>query len=133
MLLSRASTASAAVEISICASCHVRTGRSRSTGLPYPNHFVPGDNLFRDFAVDLSDEAVTVENPGERHVLENIREVILRGETDATCVSCHDVHQESSAKHARAKRRELCFTCHNETGDARVVKSYEPRSVLCRY
>ena len=43
---------------SICAQCHVRTGKSRSTGLPYPNNFVAGDNLFRDFQVDFSDEAL---------------------------------------------------------------------------
>src|SRR5262245_53985142 len=35
---------------SICAQCHVRFGKSRSTGLPYANNFIAGDNLFRDFA-----------------------------------------------------------------------------------
>lgn len=133
MLLSRESTAPAAVTISICASCHVRTGRSRSTELPYPNQFVPGDNLFRDFEVDLSDEALARENPGERHILENIRDVVVLGHTEVTCVSCHDVHGESSAKHARVRRRGACFTCHHETGEAKVVKSYEAHSALCRY
>ena len=46
------------VVTSICAQCHVRTGKSQSTGLPYPNNFVAGDNLFRDFQVDLSDAAL---------------------------------------------------------------------------
>src|SRR5581483_5051751 len=54
---------------SICAQCHVRTGKSNSTGLPYPNNFVAGDNLFRDFQVDLSPEAIAVQNPADRHVL----------------------------------------------------------------
>src|SRR5262249_22234924 len=40
--------------VSVCGSCHLRGGKSRSSGLPYPNNFVPGDNLFQDFEVDLS-------------------------------------------------------------------------------
>jgi hypothetical protein len=28
---------------SICAQCHVRYGKSRSTGLPYRNTFIAGD------------------------------------------------------------------------------------------
>ena len=38
---------------SICAQCHLRGGRSASTGLPYPSTFIAGDNLFKDFRVDL--------------------------------------------------------------------------------
>ena len=39
---------------SICAQCHVRFGKSRSTGLPYANNFIAGDNLFQDFAADFA-------------------------------------------------------------------------------
>src|SRR5205823_6343112 len=44
----------ARVVASICGQCHLRTGSSKSTDLPYPNNFVAGDNLFRDFHVDFS-------------------------------------------------------------------------------
>jgi len=35
-----------------CAQCHLRGGRSKSSGLPYANLFVAGDNLFTDFQFD---------------------------------------------------------------------------------
>src|SRR5690606_27231872 len=40
------------VVIGICAQCHVRFGKSRATGRPYPANFVAGDNLFKDFEID---------------------------------------------------------------------------------
>jgi len=49
MPLAKARKDSPAAVTSICASCHVRFGKSRSTGLPYPANYVPGDNLFQDF------------------------------------------------------------------------------------
>ena len=39
---------------SICAQCHLRGGKSKSTGLPYANNFLAGDNLFQDYAVDFA-------------------------------------------------------------------------------
>jgi hypothetical protein len=48
------------VVTSICAQCHVRTGRSKDTGRPYPTNFVAGDNLFRDFQADFSDASLAV-------------------------------------------------------------------------
>ena len=58
----------------------MRTGKSRSSGLPYPNNFVAGDNLFRDFRVDLTEMAIQKLNPADRHVQENVRDVVLLGE-----------------------------------------------------
>ena len=52
-LLSRARESNAAEITSICGSCHLRGGRSRTTGLPYPAGFVAGADLFKDFEVDL--------------------------------------------------------------------------------
>lgn len=60
------------VVVSICGQCHIRTGKARSTGLPYPNQFVAGDNLFHDFAVDLTPTAIQRENWADAHILENI-------------------------------------------------------------
>src|SRR5205807_2128167 len=97
--LSRKRKDDARVVTSICAQCHIRTGKSRSTGLPYANNFVAGDNLFRDFQVDFSDTALAKLNPGDRHVLENIRDVVILGKEEITCLSCHEVHKQSSKKH----------------------------------
>ncbi len=123
----------ARVVTSVCAQCHVRTGTSRSNGLPYPNHFVAGDNLFRDFKVDLSDDALRRLNPGDRHVLENVRDVAVLGKDDVTCLACHDVHKQSAKKHHTAPNGDLCLNCHNATGSKKERKKYEVHSELCGY
>jgi predicted CXXCH cytochrome family protein len=133
MLLSRTRKDPARVVISICGSCHIRAGRSRSTRLPYPNNFVAGDNLFRDFDVDLSDEAIGRLNPADRHVLENVRDVALLGKDATTCLSCHTVHKDSSKKHREVVEQPLCLNCHNATGPKSVRKAYEVRSTVCEY
>ncbi len=121
------------VVTSVCAQCHVRSGRSRSTGLPYPNTFVAGDNLFRDFHVDLSAATIGKLHPAERHVVENVRDVVLRGDEAVTCLSCHDVHRQSSAKHRRVARRDLCLNCHDVTGRETAYDPLNLHSAACRY
>jgi hypothetical protein len=121
------------VVTSLCAQCHVRTGKSKSTGLPYPNQFVVGDNLFRDFAVDFSESALAKLNPGDRHVLENVRDVVVLGKEDVTCLSCHEVHKQSSRKHRQVSVGPSCWACHNEQGSRKVRKSYEVHSDTCGY
>jgi predicted CXXCH cytochrome family protein len=123
----------ARVVTSICASCHVRTGKSKATGLPYPDNFVVGDNLFRDFQVDLSPEALANLNPADRHVLENVRDVTVLGKDEVTCLSCHDVHKRSSKKHTRVPEDDSCLACHNETGSKRKLKPSEVHSKTCEY
>jgi hypothetical protein len=132
VLLSPKRHDSAAVVTSICAQCHLRTGKSRSTGLPYANNFVAGDNLFRDFAVDLSDAAIQKLNPADRHVQENVRDVVLLGREGVTCLSCHDVHKQSSHKHHRVTAGYICRNCHGaESKKDRVT--YEVHSATCGY
>ena len=114
--------------MSICAQCHLRGGRSRTTGLPYPNSFVAGDDLFRDFEVDLSPEKL---NTGDRHVWRNVRDVLQGGEV--TCLSCHRVHIASSEKHRRVLTGPICLDCHYAEGPRRRVKPYEVHSATCEY
>jgi predicted CXXCH cytochrome family protein len=133
VLLARKRNDPARVVTSICAQCHVRTGQSRSTGRPYPTNFVAGDNLFRDFQVDLADEHIRRLNPGDRHVLENVREVVLLGKDDVTCLSCHDVHRQSGKKHHRVAESDVCLTCHHAIGSKKVRKPYEVHSLTCGY
>jgi hypothetical protein len=123
----------ARVITSICAQCHVRTGTAKSTGLPYPNNFVAGDNLFRDFQLDFADEALGKLNPADRHVLENVRDVVLLGKEDVTCLSCHDVHKQSAKKHHLVSQSDACLTCHNATGSKKERKPYEVHSARCGY
>jgi hypothetical protein len=98
--------------ISICGQCHLRGGKSKSSGLPYPNTFVAGDNLFRDFLVDLSADAISKLSPIDRHIFENSHDVVVFGRTETTCLSCHDVHNQSSERHQELNESRRCTTCH---------------------
>jgi hypothetical protein len=121
------------VTTSICAQCHVRTGTSRSTGRPYPNNFVAGDNLFRDMQVDLSAAAIDRLDPGDRHILENVRDVVLVGKERVTCLSCHDVHKQTTRKHHVLAQTGSCFTCHSEAGLKQDRKPYAVHNRVCGY
>lgn len=123
----------APVIVSICGQCHVRTGRSRSSGLPYPNTFVAGDNLFRDFAVDLSPSALESVGPADRHVLENVRAVVVEGVEAMTCLTCHDVHGQSTERHEGLRAQSSCFTCHLDGKPLTEVVHYVATSELCEY
>jgi hypothetical protein len=118
---------------SMCAQCHLRMGKSKSTGLPYANTFVAGDNLFQDYQVDFSKADDESLNPGDRHILRNVRDVALFGSEFPTCLNCHDLHKQSSVKHHRAPRTAACTDCHNSEGPLNVVKAYTVRSPLCEY
>jgi hypothetical protein len=133
ILLSKKRQDPARVVTSICAQCHLRTGKSRATGLPYPDNFVAGDNLFRDFQVDFSHEHVKSLNPADRHILDNVRDVVLMGKEDVTCLSCHEVHKQSSKKHRRLEKSESCLHCHNATGSMKIRPPYEVHSRTCGY
>lgn len=124
----------ARVVISTCAQCHLRTGKSRATGRPYPNQFVPGDNLFRDFAVSFEDKEIAALNPGDRHILESVREVVVRGKNEVTCLTCHDVHKASSSKHERLPKTSAgCLTCHETKNGKWTTRTYEVHSKVCGY
>jgi predicted CXXCH cytochrome family protein len=118
---------------STCAQCHIRNARSKSTGLPYPNNFVPGDNLFKDFEVDLSKADDQSLNPGDRHILRNVRDVAVNGSDFPTCLSCHDLHKNDTFKHRRAPRTAICNDCHNADGPIKGSKVYQVHSSLCEY
>src|ERR1022692_138008 len=99
--------------VSICGQCHLREGKSKSNGLPYPNNFVAGDDLFADFQVDF-------DGAGD-HILRNVRDVVRDG-ADVTCLSCHKIHENSSSKHRLVLSGPICLDCHNAEGPKKVVK-----------
>jgi len=117
---------------SICAQCHVRYGKSRSTGLPYANNFIAGDNLFQDFSVDFAKVDDGNLNPIDRHVLRNVRDVAVRGDLSTFCLTCHDLHVSSTSRHSQARRGAICADCHG-TKFTPQVKPYEVHSALCEY
>lgn len=124
---------SPAVVASICGSCHIRFGRSKASGLPYPTNFVAGDNLFKDFEVDwkaLNDPKL---NPADAHVLENLRDVVLQGKGSTTCLTCHDVHSGSSKKHRELAVVESCQRCHPAGDPIKSHKTYQVHSERCQY
>ena len=118
--------------ISICGQCHLRGGKAKSNGLPYPDNFVAGDNLFEDFQVDLgrADEASL--NPGDRHIYRDARDVMEHG-SDVTCTSCHKIHGDTASKHRLVLSGPICLACHNAEGPKKAVKHYEVHSAICEY
>ena len=133
IFLSKKSRKDAQAIESTCAQCHLRIAKARSTGLPYPNNFIPGDNLFQDYEVDFSKADDPNLNPGDRHVLRNVRDVAVSGLEFPTCITCHQVHANSSEKHRRAPRSAICMDCHNENDSYKTVKAFTVSSALCEY
>ncbi|HUJ21070.1 MAG TPA: multiheme c-type cytochrome [Bryobacteraceae bacterium] len=117
---------------SICAQCHLRGSHSRSSGLPYPDNFVAGDNLFQDYQADFAKADDPSLNAGDRHVWRNVREVVMNGGT-TTCLSCHRVHEQSTSKHRFVLTAPICADCHNATGPKKAVKAYTIHSQICEY
>lgn len=122
---------------SLCAQCHLREGKSNSTGLPYPNTFVAGDNLFQDFAVDFAKADDEKLGPIDRHIYRNARDVAINGKTSPTCITCHQVHfdarPQSFAKHIIAPRGPICFDCHVSESAMNTLKPYVRSSKVCEY
>ena len=132
VLLSKKRRNDAKAITSLCAQCHLRESKSRSSGLPYPNNFVAGDNLFQDLEVDWARADDQKLNAGDRHVWRNVRDVALYGNESITCLNCHQVHANSSFKHRRVLRAPICAECHQGEG-FKDVKRYEVHSALCEY
>ncbi len=132
VLLSKKRRNDAKVITSLCAQCHLRESRSRSTGLPYPNNFVAGDNLFQDLAVDWAKADDAKLNPGDRHIWRNVRDVAVNGDESITCVSCHQVHANTSIRHRRILRAPICSECH-AADSFKNPKTYTVQSKLCEY
>ncbi len=117
--------------VSICGQCHLRSGKS-ADGLPYPTGFVAGDDLFAGFKIDFSKADDAKLNPGDRHIVRNARDVVIAG-SDVTCISCHKIHGDTSAKHRLVLSGPICLDCHNSDGPKKVVKKYTVHSDLCEY
>jgi hypothetical protein len=117
---------------STCGSCHLRGGQSRSTGRPFVNNFVAGDNLFKDFAFDLSRAGDAGLNPMDAHVQQNVRDIVLLGRDNLTCLSCHKLHSTGSALHRRQPKTDYCAVCH-KAEPFKELKPYEVHSAVCEY
>jgi hypothetical protein len=133
MLLSHDRKDPPRVIVSICGSCHIRHGRSRSTGRPFANNFVAGDNLFQDMEVDFAAADDVGLNLIDRHVLVNIRNVVIEGNESTTCLTCHDVHGASTRRHRELADTDYCALCHDPSEPKTRHRSYEVHSEACGY
>jgi hypothetical protein len=123
---------------SICAQCHLRGGKSQTSGLPYPNTFVAGDNLFKDFQADLANADDPQLNAGDRHIWRNVRDVVVEGKESVTCLNCHQIHADPgqvspTRRHRIVLKSPICFECHYEDQPLKNVKRYTVKSGLCEY
>lgn len=133
VLLSKKRRDDVAAITSICAQCHLReSSRSRSTGKPWPNNFVAGDNLWLDYEADLK-KAIELElNAGDRHIYRNVQDV-LENASEVTCLSCHNLHGNSTTKHRKVLTSQACVDCHEASGPKKLVKQYSVSSKTCNY
>ena len=119
---------------SICASCHVRFGKSKSSGpaLSRPTSWRATicSRTFRSTSTLADDPKL---NPADRHVLENIRDVVVYGNETMTCLSCHDVHTGSTKKHRDVPVVQSCLQCHEAGKPIKGHKTYEVHSERCQY
>ena len=113
-----------------CGQCHIRTGKSKASGLPYANNYVVGDDLFSDFQVDFSANALAP--PRERHILANIKEGRDNNSAE-TCLSCHNVHRASGRKHRRVAKSDYCYICHNPEDMKLVYDRSKKHHSICGY
>jgi len=88
------------LEVAICAQCHLRGGKSASSGRPYPNNFFAGDDLFIDYQVDLRKDVGLDRNDAHGYLKTR---AVLEGKSDRTCADCHKVHVAASAVKARQR------------------------------
>ncbi len=106
---------------------------SRSTGLPFANNYVAGDNLLLDFAAAFDEESLQALPWGERHIFENARSVLLGAEERTTCIRCHRIHGDGFVRHRRIARADLCYTCHEPARRLAAPAEYERHNALCEY
>ena len=140
ILLSKKRRSDAKVITSTCAQCHLRESQSRSTGLPYPNNFVAGDNLFQDLTVNWAKADDEKLNAGDRHIWRNVRDVVVNGDESITCLSCHQIHAiagtnpptNPTIRHRRILRAPICSACH-AADSFKNPKPYAVHSGLCEY
>jgi predicted CXXCH cytochrome family protein len=118
--------------LSICGQCHLRGGKSKSSGLPYPNNFVAGDDLFHDFQVDFAKADDSNLNWGDRHIYRNARDVVVNGGKD-TCITCHNVHGDNARKHRLVLTSEVCLDCHYAEGPKKKTRDNNRQSDVCEY
>jgi len=130
--LSKTRRTDAKAVTAICAQCHLRGARSRSTGLPYPAAFTAGGDLFGDYEAGFARAGDPGLNPGDRHVWRNAREV-MQGGSGVTCLTCHRVHSASGNRHRLPPRGPVCYECHSREGAFQRVARYTVRSELCEY
>lgn len=108
-LLSRTRPNSDKEVISICGSCHLRGGRSQTSGRPYPHAYVAGDDLFKDFQVDLQLDSKAQLDSSDSHVYLKTR-AVMEGGSDKSCADCHRIHGPPEAQ--RRDRKRFSEVCH---------------------
>ena len=107
-LLSRTRPSADQEVISICGSCHLRGGRSKTSGRPYPHAYVAGGDLFKDFQVDLRLAEKSQLDSSDSHVYLKTRAVV-QGGSDKSCVDCHRIHGPPERQDRDRKRfSEIC-------------------------
>ena len=129
---------SARDEVTVCASCHLQGGTSKSTGLSFAADYEPGEDLFADYHFrweSLDAAAAETGNPIDIHQKLLIRAHVLdggsAGGSDLRCTSCHAAHGFDHTGHALLPRSVYCQVCHE--GPDFSVKEYDQSCNVCEF
>jgi hypothetical protein len=110
--------------VSICGQCHLRGGKSKIERPSLPQQLRGGRRSFRRLPGGFRQERGPYRPQRTRRSDE-------RG--DVTCISCHKIHGDTSAKHRFVLSGPICLDCHYADGPKKVVKKYTVHSDLCEY
>jgi hypothetical protein len=128
---------SAREEVTVCASCHLQGGVSKSTGLSFASDYEPGMDLFSDYEFrweSLDAAAADANNPIDVHQKLLIRAQVRDGGNAGIglrCTSCHAAHGFEHTRHALLARGEYCHVCHNPSDFS--VKEYDQSCNVCEF
>ena len=126
---------SAEQEVTVCASCHLQGGESKSTGLKLAPAYRAGGELFDDYEFDWASlDAPPAEDAKilDLHQKINVRDVVVRGDDSLRCTTCHTVHDQKHEKHRELPRQDYCLLCH-QPDDAYSLKEYSQSCNVCEF
>ena len=125
----------------ICGSCHLQGGTSKFSARRYPEHYTPGDDLFKVYTFSWDSlpghagaaTTTTSGDPVDVHQKLLVK-LELDGKTSLHCTSCHAVHAATHVKHQALPREEFCFQCHTAAPDGKLLlKEYKVQCPVCEF
>ncbi|MHB8765672.1 MAG: cytochrome c3 family protein [Deferrisomatales bacterium] len=117
----------------VCGACHSR-GRSRASGRPYPEGFVPGGILGDHFLLESPEPGRATEHfwadGTERLPFMEYQGFVQSGHARVglTCTTCHLPHGSDHGRGLRRRTDDLCRGCHPDADKGNAVHRGHPQA-----